>query len=518
MPSAKAVRRLPLWLHRLLVPSFVDLFFVTLLLAAFARPGGLEALLADGDTGWHIRTGQLVLATGSVPVTDPFSFTRPGDPWFAWEWLSDTLFALVFGRLGLAGVAALSAVVLALAAAALFCWLLRRESGLWIALALTLAAVSASTVHYLARPHVFSILFYTLTLWLLDEDAGRAGARLWLLAPMCALWANLHAGFVVLPATVLLAAAVSLARSRSGAALRFASVSLACVAASLLNPYGWRLHAHVFAYLNSSWILEHVQEFQSPNIRTEGMLLFAVLLLAAAALASRTMARGRWMEGLLVLVWGFAALRSARHIPLFAVAAAPVVAGEFALWYARRVSLAGPRSLWRAVGELASELGRGRHASLWMAAAAVAMIAGRGLAPESGFPRSHFPVAALEKNQERLLAGAAPRILSSDQWADYLIFRLFPRQRVFFDGRSDFYGPRLGADYRVLQSGTGNWRELLDRYRFDLALLPRSWPLSTVLTREPEWRLLYQDSEAVLVERVPGSNQAARAVAPGVRP
>ncbi len=517
MPSAKAVRRLPLWLHRLLVPSFVDLFFVMLLLAAFARPGGIEALLADGDTGWHIRTGELVLATGSVPVADPFSFSRAGDAWYAWEWLSDTLFALVFGRLGLAGVAALSAVVLALAAAALFAWLLRRECGLWIALALTLTAVSASSIHYLARPHVFSILFYTLTLWLLDEDAGRAGGRLWLLPPLCALWANLHAGFVVLPATLLVAAAVSLARRSAGAALRYGWVLLACAAASLLNPYGWRLHAHVIAYLNSSWILDHVQEFQSPNIRSEGMLLFAVLLLAAAALASRAMARGRWLEGLLVLVWSFAALRSARHIPLFAVAAAPVVAGECALWYVRRASLAAPRSLWRAAGDLGRELGSRRHASVWMAVAAVAMIAGRGLAPAAGFSGSRFPVAAVDNNRERLLA-ATPRILSSDQWADYLIFRLFPRQRVFFDGRSDFYGPRLGAEYRVLQSGTGNWRELLDKYRFDLALLPRSWPLSTVLARDADWRLLYQDPEAVLVERVPGWNQAARAGAPGGRP
>jgi hypothetical protein len=96
---------------------------------------------------------------------------------------------------------------------------------------------------------------------------------------------------------------------------------------------------------------------------------------------------------------------------------------------------------------------------------------------------------------------AMPRILTSDQWADYVIYRLYPRQRVFFDGRSDFFGPAIGSDYRKLMSGEGPWRQLLDRYRFDVALLPRDWSLSTALDREPGWRKVYEDSVAVLYAR-----------------
>src|SRR5450759_276225 len=76
-------------LRRLLAPSMLDVFFSALLLAAFTHPQGLRSLLADGDTGWHIRTGELVLETGHAPAADPFSFTRPRQPWFAWEWLAD---------------------------------------------------------------------------------------------------------------------------------------------------------------------------------------------------------------------------------------------------------------------------------------------------------------------------------------------------------------------------------------------------------------------------------------------
>ena len=114
-------------MRRWLTPSLVDVFFIALCVALFARPHGLETLLADGDTGWHIRTGELILSSGRVPVADPFSFSRPGAPWFAWEWLSDVIFALFNRWSGVAAVAAVCGVVLSLAASALFAGLLRRE-------------------------------------------------------------------------------------------------------------------------------------------------------------------------------------------------------------------------------------------------------------------------------------------------------------------------------------------------------------------------------------------------------
>ena len=105
------------------------------------------------------------------------------------------------------------------------------------------------------------------------------------------------------------------------------------------------------------------------------------------------------------------------------------------------------------------------------------------------------------RSNRKLAGAAAPRLLTSDQWADYVIFRLYPRQRVFFDGRSDFYGPGLLADYRALMLAGPNWQELLKRYSFEAALLPRDWPLSSFLGREPGWREVYHDRVAVLCVR-----------------
>ncbi len=477
--------------RRWLTPSLVELFFLAIFLTAFARPAGIQALLFDGDTGWHIRTGELVLATGRAPHADPFSFSRAGQPWFAWEWGCDVVFALLNRWRGVAAVASCCGVVLALAAAALFARMLRRGDGLTIALAAAMAAVSASSVHYLARPHVFSILFYTVTLWVLEVDRRSPSPFVWMLAPLAALWANLHAGFVILPATLLVLAAC-------GPWKRYLPVAVAAGAATLLNPYGWRLHQHVWEYLNAPWILEHVQEFQSPNIRTEGMVVFALLLLGAVALV----ARADRFDAALVLLWGFQALRSARHVPFFAIAAAPVIAGVCAAAWRKHSAATKPGAPLRILWELSQDLGRLRPAGVWLPVLATAMLL-IPFAQSTGFPDTRFPVRAVERNELRLapVASGMPRILTSDQWADYLIFRLYPRERVFFDGRSDFYGPSLGADYRRLLAAEGNWRPLLDRYGFDLALLPNDWPLSTFLGREPGWQEIYRDSVSVLIER-----------------
>jgi hypothetical protein len=481
--------------RRLLTPSLLDVFFAALLLSAFAHPRGLRSLLGDGDTGWHIRTGELVLAAGRAPVVDPFSFSRPHEAWFAWEWLADVVFAATWRWRGLGGVATLSGVVLALAATLLLARILRRGSGLWIGLGATMAAVSASSIHYLARPHVFSILFFTLGLWILGEDRGLSRRLLWLLAPMTALWANLHAGFVAWLATLGLLVMLSVARREWPQVRRYGCLAALCTLASLLNPYGWQLHLHIARYLNSSWILDNVQEFQSPHIRAEGTIVFALLLLSAAALAPQA---GRF-EALLVMVWGFLALRSARHVPFFAIAAAPVLAAAAAAYWARVAARSRERSAVRIFWELGREFGRRPRASLWLPlTAAVAMAA----APAAGFPDTVFPVRAVEGNLSLLAPAAAmPRILTSDQWGDYLIYRLYPRQRVFFDGRSDFFGPAIGRDYQQLLAGESPWRELLDRYHFDLALLPRDWALSTMLDLVPGWRKVYEDPVAVLYAR-----------------
>lgn len=490
------------------IPSASDLFFAALLYAAFGRRDGWQSLLADADCGWHIRTGEYILSTGRVPWTDLFSFSKPGSAWFAWEWLSDVIFACLFRTAGLPAVVLFSGAVIGVSVLLLWCWLLRREVGLFVALAVTLLAASASTVHYLARPHIFTILLFTAGLWLLMEDRRRSSSRIWWLIPMTALWANLHGGFVAWPATVAVAALTDACGRKWASARRYMLLALGCGAATVLNPYGLRVHAHILDYLGSAWIANSIQEFQSPQFRSENVLVYGVLLLAGLLLASGAWTRGDRFSAVLVCLWAWASLRSARHIPLYSVVAAPVIADFIARAWRDRARAAGAGSLWESGWQVSAEYANsfGRPTP-WLAALAAGVFA-LTLAPAqvSDFPATHFPASLTARHPAELNPpGRKARILTTDQWADYLIYRFYPEVRVFFDGRSDFYGPELGNQYRSLMMLTGAWRETFERQHFDVALLPQDWPLREVLDADPAWRKVASDKVGVLFVRNPGS-------------
>ena len=482
-----------------LAPSLPDWFCALFLAARFGQLDAWQSLLGDGDTGWHIRTGEYILDHG-VPMRDLFSFSRAGQPWYAWEWLSDLIFGQVHRWWGLAGVAAMSALLICLPAALLFAWLLRRQVGVWIGLAVTFASTSAASVHYLARPHLFSLVLLTAGLWLLEEDRREHTPWLWTLVPMTGLWANLHAGFVAWLAILGLLAAVGGVRRDFVSVQRYGILATLSAFATLINPYGWQLHWHIFKYLRSTWIAEHVQEFQSPQFRSENMVIFALLLFAGVAVAAKIW-RAQLFEAAMILIWGFAALRSARYIPLFAVIAAPSIAAFAAERWKQVAARARSQSAWRILWESSQVLGERWGLTPW--AAILVPLAMCAVLPVDGLanlPARFFPVMAVDRNSH-LLTTSGQRVLTSDQWADYLIYRLYSGAPVFFDGRSDFYGEQIGNDYRTLQQAGRDSRAVLARYGFTAALLPLDWPLGQVLDHDPQWTVAYRDGQAVLFLR-----------------
>jgi hypothetical protein len=483
------------------LPSLGEAVFASVLLWLVAGGAGARALLSDGDTGWHIRVGEYILQTHRLPAQDLFSYSKPGAEWFAWEWGSDVLLALAHRAGGLGGVVLLAAVVIAATSAVLFQFLLWQRSNVLVAVLVTLAAASASTLHWLARPHLFTCLLFLVALWVLEADRRRPGP-LWWLVPLAALWVNLHGGFAVLPALVACQALGAVAEHDGRAARRYGGAALAVAAATLANPYGWRLHAHIVQYLGSDFIRGHVEEFQAPRFRGESLLAFETLLFTGLVLAPRLWARRERGQALLLVALAHAALGAVRHVLLYALAAAPVIARELTGW------LEGQRGGWwpelAALGRDLAPRGPGRCraplGALAAAASAAGLLASGAPRWRMDFPGERFPLAALAAVEKRLVAG---RIFTSDQWADYLIYRYWPRVRVFIDGRSDFYGRAIGQDYLDAMGATHRWREVFDRYHFEVALLPAEWPLATVLKAEAGWRLDYDDGRALVLSRVP---------------
>lgn len=471
--------------------------------------GGWASLLADGDTGWHIRTGQYILQHHAVPRQDLFSFSRPGAPWFAWEWLTDALYALLFQLAALKGIVLLSGVLITLFAMVILRYTIWRGANVLIAAVTTLLAVGASSMHFLARPHLFTLLLLPCCLWLLEVDRRENTRWLWTLIPVTAIWTNLHGGFVVFLACLGVLVLAYAIEAASGSACwpqirRYSALWLGCALVTLMNPYGIRLHEHIFEYLGSDWIKNIVQEFQAPTFRSEGQFQFEILLLAGAILIGFLLRRRMFAEALWVLLLAHASLNSVRHIPLYASVAAPLIACELSEWWGGRASAKNKTSAVRILYQLGSDLSTGfRRTSIWPVVFVVALMAlDAPVKWPRDFPSEKFPIEMVNRHAELIASG---RLVTPDQWGDYIIYRFYPRQKVYVDGRSDFYGEKLGQEYIRLLQGGYDWRETLERNRFTVALLPVDWPLASMLKLDPAWRVVQDDTRAILFRRVNGS-------------
>jgi hypothetical protein len=492
---------------RALTPSFSDCFFIALMAWMFIwGASGWISLLGDGDTGWHIRTGQYILERHRVPTQDLFSFSRPGAQWFAWEWLADVTYALAFQIAGLKAIVLLAGTMIALFATVVLRYTLWRGANGLVAATTTMLAVGASSMHFLARPHLFTLLLLPCFLWLLEADRRKPTRWLWALVPATALWTNLHGGFVIFLACVALLVAAcaieaALGRRRWPEIRRYSAFLAGCSLASLANPYGIQLHIHIFQYLRDDWIKNIVQEFQAPTFRSEGQLQFEALLLAGLVGSGFMLRRGLLAEALWVVCLAHSSLISVRHAPLYAAVAAPLIACEVSEGW--RAAVAGLRksSALRILHQLGTDLAPGfRRTSLWPALLILSLAAlDAPLNWPRDFPSVMFPTALIHRNAGLIGTG---RLLTPDQWGDYIIYSFFPRQKVYVDGRSDFYGEKVGGEYLHLLQGAYDWRAIMNRNGFNVALLPVDWPLASMLKLDPSWRVVEDDTRAILFQRI----------------
>jgi len=179
-------------------PSMTDFAFLMPIIFIFQGMHGAKTLLGDCDTGWHVRTGEWIMSHGQVPHQDLFSFTRVGQPWFAWEWLWDVIFGWMHLHWGMATVVVGSALVISMTAALLFRLAQHKSGNPLVAMAITFLAVASSSIHFLARPHLFTLLFTVIFYTILEKARERGSARLlWLLPLLTVLWTNLHGGWFI---------------------------------------------------------------------------------------------------------------------------------------------------------------------------------------------------------------------------------------------------------------------------------------------------------------------------------
>jgi hypothetical protein len=501
------------------MPSVADLIFLVLLGALLFTPLSVR-LLGDAGIGWHIRTGQQILGTHAFPRVDSFSSTMQGKPWFAWEWLYDVVVGQFEATAGVNGVVWFTALVIAVVFGWLFRLLIARRTSLCIALVLVLLAISASMIHFLSRPHVLSWLLALVWFEILDaterecytEGSERLGRYwLWALPLLMLIWVNVHGSFPLgfgLLGIFWLGSLWTWFKAREDRiddSLRKIAaghrawvltwVGVVSAVASLINPYGWKLHAHVYSYLSNRFLMDRIEEFQSPNFHGIAQRCFLVLLLISiASLAVR--GRELRLSGVLTVLFAiYAGLYAARNIPvsslLLAMVVGPLfcVAGSSGGFFKRMTAVeSGMRGhLWpifATIGSLFIVVHGGRVGSDQLI--------------DAHFDSRRMPVDAVNFMEHRDMRGS---ILSPDYWGGFLIYRLYPKMHVVVDDRHDLYGAEFLKSYLRMVHVEPGWSEFLQSHAPSCVLLPRNAALAAILTKTAGWNVIYSDEVSMVFVR-----------------
>lgn len=459
-----------------MVAACVTLFYCLFLFQ------GYQKLFRDSDAGWHIRAGERILATGRLPRTDPYSFTRGGQPWFAWEWGSDVLAGAADRAAGLPGVALFYGAVIA---AGVWMWFRLHWAlggNFLVACAMAPLLLSTCNIHWLARPHTIGWLFLLGWVWWLEIPRARFTAKDAVFAAVfTAVWANFHGSFFLAP---VIAGIYLLCRRAS------LWILLVSALAGLANPYGYHLYVHIFRYLTDTDLLSRIAEFQSFRFHdpgTEQILATVILGMTGGAIA---LTQRRIEHFLLAVLLTAMALRSARGLPLVALILLPIanraITGEMARW---------KRFLTYSDRLRAMDAGfRGWAMAPLALAACFALLETPALRAATGFAPGEFPVAAYP----HIPAGA--RLYAPDKYGGYLIFRSQGSLKVFFDGRSDLYGAEFLRQYGRLISLQPGWWNYWSSFGFTHALVPAGSALVEGLENHG-WKPVFQNKTAVLLAK-----------------
>lgn len=474
--------------------------FEALFITALFAMAVVETL--DPDMWWHLRTGEYILDNG-LPYQDVFSFTVPDYAWITHEWLSQVFMWVVYD------VGQFPALILVFAALiTLTYWLVYVvcDGRPYLAAFITLLAAIASAVVWGTRPQIFNMLFTAVFVFIIERTKQGKAPRwlLWTMPVVMIIWANAHSGYL-LGVVVLGTYAVGEAlqqwlgkdkeRALSWQQIRdLAIITVLSFLVAALNPNGPALWIYPFETLGSPSMQQYIQEWQSPNFHVTQFWPFAIMTALGVIAMIFSGKRPTFSELFLFGGTAAAGFLSARHIPLFTILAAPIIA--------RHAAAAVQNSPFKA---LIKEPAAAKPAPLFailnwvillLAILGAAVWTLATIQNNDAEIAEIYPVTAVNYLKEEDLTQA--RIYNSYNWGGYLIWHGIP---VFIDGRADVYGDDFIFYYRDAYDVTPDWEKPLNDYDIEYVLMETGTPLTNVLAASQRWEEIYQDDIAQIFMR-----------------
>jgi hypothetical protein len=454
----------------------------------------------DPDMWWHLKTGEVVWTTHTIPTTDLFSFTAYHHPWIPHEWLSEVL---IYGAYRFGGYTGLMLWLCFFTAAIVTAgyFLCSAYSGnAKTALVGALTIWLFGTIGFAVRPQMIGYLLLIVELLVLHFGETRDRRWFFALPPLFAIWINCHGSFFFGLALGCLFLFSSYFSFQSGllsatrwdqAKRRTLTVALVLSAAALfLNPVGAKMVLYPLdTMLSPGMNFSPISEWQPLQFTDGRSFAFLAVIGCIFLLVMVRRTELLWRELLILAVGAWFAAGHVRMLFVFGILAAPILSRLVSpYWDAYTPKRDHPIA----------------NAVLVALSLLVAFIAFPNRQNLEAQVEEKSPVKAVQFIKDHQLSG--PMV---NEWlfGGYLIWAA-PEHPVFIDGRGDMFSGKVGEEFGKWATVQSNPNSLLDQYGIRFCLLARQSPMVFVLPQLPSWREVYSDNVSVIFARSEPSTPA----------
>lgn len=506
--------------------NLLIVFFFSILIIYASRE------ILDLDLWLHLKTGQLILETSSVPHKDPFSFTLASRMWINHEWLFQVISYIFYSSLGADGLILMQNIMVFAAFLLLFFTGIdfKRNNHVFVFIVMYLALMT-SAYRFTIRPDIYSMFFLVLYLYLIKLFSEKRSNLIWLLALIQIIWVNMHGFYFLGPLILAIFLLSEVIKTylplpygwkqsqtlTSNQSFKLLILLLLVVMASFVNPFGVSGASYPLSVLGQisgkgKVVFDYIQELAKPvslkNIFQFGRFPFFKVFILLSLFGFRFNQKN--INIFHLLLWltflGFA-LIAIRNITYFGLVSAFVCFMNYKIAFenGKKLPFKFPSNKFHHVlgylfiGFCFIMPSKGAYS--YLSSYNFNFDTYKIKSGLWGINEQRYPQKAVEFLLNNNLP---PRLFNDFNSGSYLIGKTYPLRLVFIDGRTELYGPDFFRDYVRIGKGYGPLIEkIISRYNIEGFFISNTAlnlqvGLLKYLANSPQWKTIYFDENAVI--------------------
>ena len=460
--------------------------------------------LPDYDLWARLAVGSIFFQTGNILKHDIFSYLPTKDLWIDHEWGSSVVFYFFAKSFGEWGLFALKGIIIF----SIFILIIKiiklqtnkNTAGVFFFILLGFALLPG--IANLIRCQMFTYLFFTLWIYLLEKIKRGDKKLIWLFPITMLLWVNMHGGFLAGIGLVIIYALGELLNRKSS--LKYFGILALIIPVTLINPYGFELWNYIIkaSFMPRSYIPEwHSISLTGPFHMIKGIkihihavfMIFAFLTIIVGVKSVRERKIPDWTMIILVTLLLYLSVKHQRHTEFFVLA----VPG---LFYHRYVNLFDPlqrfikNNLPDKINKIWNTI---RYSVGYVLLAIIFFYYIPQLSNRIIVNPQVYPVGSFEFIKQNRISG---NLATTYSWGSYAFWKLYPQCKVLLDGRYEEVYPDDVHDVAMqFSEHEGDWQAILRKYQADILILSKEKYSPSDVLNLTDWKLVYQDMSSVLL-------------------